>query len=147
MEPNSSTKFVCLLIDENLIFTEWHIESQVWEKQKAASIADYQGDPFLFLEVWIVMEGRSTLCTEYPVYGRENRWHIFVTGEFAGRRVRLSLTAESLHGYRVIIAESGEIDVPLSGAALDKSLRKNGVKDLYDISGAGGETGGSSSSS
>jgi len=81
------------------------------------------------------------------VYGRENRWHVFVTRELAGKRIQACLCSESVHGYRVIIAESGELDVPLSGQALSDSLEKNGVQALFKISGAAGELDGSSSTS
>jgi hypothetical protein len=147
MDRNANTQFICLLVDESVIFTEWSISEPAWEKQKSVSVIDYSGEPFLFLEMWTSDDGRAAMCAEYPVYGRENRWHVFVTRELAGKRIRACLCCESIHGYRVIIAESGELDVPLSGQALSDSLDRNGAKELFRISGAAGELDGSSSSS
>jgi hypothetical protein len=131
---------IALLVDGTGIYASWKITDPLYGKILRKALTDYHGDPYLFLQVTAVDSGGPAELEDIPVYGRENRWHIFTTGAMAGRRIVLSLSYQTAKGKRETVLQSSEIDIPLGDEALVALLNRpllHGERrlDLYEASG------------
>ncbi|HNU91953.1 MAG TPA: DUF4912 domain-containing protein [Spirochaetota bacterium] len=131
---------IALLVDGAGIYATWKLSDPLYGKILRKALTDHQGDPYLFLRVREADSGGRAELDEIPVYGRENRWHIFTTGEMAGRRIVIELSYQTATGKRETVLQSAEIDVPLGDEALAAILggplfHDERLPRLYEVSG------------
>jgi hypothetical protein len=131
---------IALLVDGTGIYASWKLSDSLYGKILRKALTDYHGDPYLYLQVRAVDSGGPAELEEIPVYGRENRWHLFTTREMAGRRIVLGLAYQTAKGKRETVLTSTEIDVPLNDEALVALLGRPLLHDerrlrLYEASG------------
>lgn len=131
---------IALLVDGTGIYASWKISDSLYGKILRKALTDYHGDPYLFLQVTAIDTGGPAELEDIPVYGRENRWHIFTTGAMAGRRVVVRLSYQTAKGKRENVLQSTEIDIPLGDEALVAILNRPILHDehrlrLYEASG------------
>ncbi len=131
---------IALLVDGTGIYASWKISDALYGKILRKALTDYHGDPYLFLQVAALDTGGPGELEDIPVYGRENRWHIFTTEAMAGRRVVLRLSYQTARGKRETVLQSTELDIPLGDTALLALLGRPLLHDerrlrLYEASG------------
>jgi hypothetical protein len=68
------------------------------------------------------------------VFGRENRWHVFIDGSMGGKRVTVRLVYETQKGKRVPVNESADIDIPLDDRVILSLLAGEADRKIYELS-------------
>ncbi len=130
--------FLCLLTDERAIFAAWKIGTSRWDTMLRNAVVDSGKEPYLFLEVVSRENDALVILDEHPVYGRENRWHLFASEKTSGRRIAVRLTYETSSGKREVIRESDDIDIPPDEKSLSSLPDGEKRKRLFDVSEAAG---------
>jgi|GEM_PF-694170 len=143
--PAKKSSFMCLLVDEGMIYLFWEMEQAEWEQMQSDAVLNAQKEPSLFVEVYSLEGNSRKKLDDIPVFGQQNRWRIFIDERFVGQRLVLSLSYEKKEGGREVIAFSSEIDVPLRSAIVVTRLSGEKKRKLYEISDS--EAGGGSEKS
>lgn len=142
-KPAKKSSFMCLLVDEGMIYLFWEMEQAEWQNMGKTAVLNEQKEPGLFVEVYSLEGDSRKKIDDIPVFGQQNRWRIFVDEKLSGQRLVLSLSYEKRKGGREVIASSSEIDVPLRSAIVVTRLTDEKKRRLYEISGvdAGNDSG------
>lgn len=144
VKSTTTTTFISLLINEGLIFVAWKIADSDWKKISKNAQLNRQKEPGLFLQVYSKEDGISCLIEDIPVFGQENKWHLFVNNTLSGKRISIRLTYETKDQLKKIIAESNQIDIPMSEKAISVLFKNENELKLYKLSGSMSRWGSSS---
>jgi len=144
VKTTTATTFISLLVNEGLIFVAWKIGDSEWKKIMKGGQLNRQKEPGLYLQVYSREDGISCLIEDIPVFGQENKWHLFINNTLTGKRISIRLTYEAKDHLKKIIAESNQIDIPMSDKAISVLFNNENELKLYKLSGALGRWGSSS---
>ncbi len=133
METNNGY-FLVIPQNDKVLFAAWKIDVINLEKISSAAVQKGSNNIDFIIAIYSIEKEKHINIDEIPVYGLENKWHIFIKNFYQGKKIFLQLAYINKSGRAIGILQSKKIDIPhLSHDALS-DFNKN-KKRLYFLSG------------